>query len=42
MERFAHKKLNDEQYRVKISNTFSALDSLHDNVDFSRAWRSTV
>jgi hypothetical protein len=41
MERFNLKKLNDvkfkEQYQVKISNRFTALETLDDDVDINRA-----
>jgi Tfp pilus assembly protein PilO len=45
MERFNLKKLNDmevkDQYQVKISNRFVALENLEvDYVDISRAWES--
>jgi hypothetical protein len=29
-----------EQYQVKISNGFAALENLDDNVDIDRAWES--
>jgi hypothetical protein len=42
MEGFSLKKLNDvevrEQYQVKISNRFPALENLNDNTDIKRAW----
>jgi len=45
IERFNLKKLNDmevkDQYQVKISNRFVALENLEvDYVDISRAWES--
>jgi DNA repair ATPase RecN len=45
MERFNLEKLNDmkvrEQYQVKISSRFAALENLNDDyVDISRAWKS--
>jgi hypothetical protein len=43
MEIFNLKKLNDfeikEQYPFKISNWFTALENLDDNVDISRTWK---
>jgi hypothetical protein len=42
MKRFDLKKLNDaevkEQYQVKITNRFAALENFYDNVDMNRAW----
>jgi hypothetical protein len=44
MERFNIKKLNEvegkEQYRVEISNGFSMLKKLEDEVYINRAWKS--
>jgi hypothetical protein len=44
MERFNLKKLNKvegkEQYHVKISNTFAALENLGAKVDINRAWKT--
>jgi len=44
MKRVNLKKLNDvevkEQYQVKISNRFAALENLDDDVDINRAWES--
>jgi hypothetical protein len=44
MERFNFQKLNDvkvkEQYQVKISDRFTALENLDDDVDINRAWGS--
>jgi hypothetical protein len=44
MKRVNLKKLNDvevkEQYQVKISNSFAALENLDDDVDITRAWES--
>jgi len=47
VERFNLRKQNDvevkEQYQVKISNRFAALENLVDDaVDISRAWESIV
>jgi hypothetical protein len=48
MERFNLKKLNDvegkEQYRVEISNRFSALENLDTEVDINRSetWSLTL
>jgi hypothetical protein len=43
MRKFNLKKLNyvalKEQYEVKISNRFAALEYLDDNVDISRDWK---
>jgi hypothetical protein len=43
MERFNLKKLNEvedkEQYWVEISNRFTALGNLDDDVDINRAWK---
>jgi hypothetical protein len=45
MQRFDLRKLNNaevkEQYGVKISNRFAALENLDDNVDINRAWENT-
>jgi hypothetical protein len=42
MERFKLKKLNEvegkEQYRVKFSNRFAALENLDAEVDINRVW----
>jgi phosphoribosylaminoimidazole carboxylase (NCAIR synthetase) len=40
MERFNLEKLNDEEYHVKISNRFAALQNLNDNANTDRAWES--
>jgi hypothetical protein len=44
MGRFNLKKLNEvegkEQYRVKISNRFSAFKNLYAEVDINRAWEN--
>jgi hypothetical protein len=44
MERFNRKKLNEvegkEQYRVKITNTFAALENLDTEVAIDRAWET--
>jgi hypothetical protein len=44
MERFNLKKLNEVvgkgQYRVEISNRFSALENLDDDGDIKRAWET--
>jgi hypothetical protein len=44
MERFNLKKLNKaegkEQYQVKISNRFIALENLDDDMDINRAWET--
>jgi hypothetical protein len=44
MQRFDLKKLNDadvkEQYQVKITNRFAALENFDDNVDMNRAWEN--
>jgi hypothetical protein len=44
MHRFYLRKLNDaevkEQYQVKITNKFSALESFDDKVDMNRAWEN--
>jgi hypothetical protein len=44
MQRFDRRKLNDaevkEQYQVKITNTFVALENFDDNVDMNRAWEN--
>jgi hypothetical protein len=41
MQRFDLRKLNDaevkEQYQVKITNRFAALESFDDNVNMNRA-----
>jgi hypothetical protein len=42
MERFNLKKWNEvkgkEQYQVKISNMFTALENLDNDMDTNRAW----
>jgi hypothetical protein len=44
MHRFDLRKLNDvevkEQYQVKITNRFAALEKSDDNVDLNRAWEN--
>jgi hypothetical protein len=44
MQRFDLRKLNDaivkEEYQIKISNRFAALENLDDNVDINRAWEN--
>jgi hypothetical protein len=44
MQRFDLRKLNDaevrEQYQVKITNRFAALENFDDNVDMIRAWEN--
>jgi hypothetical protein len=44
MERFNLKKLNEvegkEQYRVEISNRFTALENLDTAVDVNKAWET--
>jgi hypothetical protein len=44
MQRFDLRKLNDaevkEQYQVKITNRFAALENFDDNVDLNRAWEN--
>jgi hypothetical protein len=44
IERFSLKKLNEvkskEQYKVKISNMFPALENLGDIVDINKAWET--
>jgi hypothetical protein len=44
MERFSLKKLNEvedrEQYRVEISNRFTALGNLDDDMNVNRAWEA--
>jgi hypothetical protein len=44
MQRFDLRKLNDaevkEEYQVKITNRFEALESFDDNVDMNRAWEN--
>jgi hypothetical protein len=44
MRRFDLRKLNDaevkEQYQVKITNRFAALENFDDNVDMNRAWKN--
>jgi hypothetical protein len=44
MHRFDLRKLNDaevkEQYHVKITNRFAALENFDDNVDMNRAWEN--
>jgi hypothetical protein len=45
MERFNLRKWNEvegkEQYRVEISNRFSALENVDTEVDINRAWETT-
>jgi hypothetical protein len=44
VKRFNLNKLNNveiqEQYQVKISNRFVALENLNDNADIKRTWES--
>jgi hypothetical protein len=44
MQRFDLRKLNDaqvkEQYQVKITNRFAALENCVDNVDMNKAWEN--
>jgi hypothetical protein len=44
MHRFDLRKLNDaedkEQYQVKITNRFAALENYDDNVDMNTAWEN--
>jgi hypothetical protein len=44
MQRFYLKNLNDadvkEQYQIKISNRFPAMENLDDNVDINKAWKN--
>jgi hypothetical protein len=44
MQRFDLRKLNDaeikEQYQVKITNRFAALENFDENVDMNRAWKN--
>jgi hypothetical protein len=44
MQRFDLRKQNDaevkEQYQVKITNRFTALENCDDNVDTNRAWEN--
>jgi hypothetical protein len=44
MQRFDLRKLNDaevkEQYQVKITNRFAALENFDDNVEMNRAWEN--
>jgi hypothetical protein len=46
MKSFNLKKLNGvedkEQYRVKISNRFSALENSDDDVDINKAWETVI
>jgi hypothetical protein len=46
MQRFDHRKLNDaevkEQYQVKITNRFAALENFDDNVDMNTAWENVT
>jgi hypothetical protein len=46
MEKFKLKRLNEvegkEQYCVKISNRFSALESIDTEVDINRAWETVT
>jgi glycine betaine/choline ABC-type transport system substrate-binding protein len=43
-ERFNLKKLSEpevrEQYQLKISNRFAALENLNDSEDINRAWKN--
>jgi hypothetical protein len=43
-DRFNRKKLNEvevkEQYQVKISDMFAALENLHNDVGINRAWKT--
>jgi hypothetical protein len=44
MQRFDLRKLNDaevkEQYQLKITNRFAALENCDDTVDMNRAWEN--
>jgi hypothetical protein len=44
MQRFDPRKLNDaevkEQYQIKITNRFAALENFDNNVDMNRAWEN--
>jgi hypothetical protein len=44
MQRFVLRKLNDaevkEQYQVKITKRFAALENFYDNVDMNGAWEN--
>jgi hypothetical protein len=44
MQRFDLRKLNDvevkEQYRVKITSRFAAVENFDDTVDMNRAWEN--
>jgi hypothetical protein len=44
MQRFDLRKLNDaevkEQYQVKITSRFAALENFDDNMDMNRAWEN--
>jgi len=44
VERFNHRQLNElevrEQYQIKISNIFAALENLSDNKDIDRVWEN--
>jgi hypothetical protein len=44
MQSFDLRKLNDaevkEQYQVKITNRFAALENFDDNVNMNRAWEN--
>jgi hypothetical protein len=44
MDRFTLKILNDgegkEQFRVEISNRFTALENLDDDMDINRVWEN--
>jgi hypothetical protein len=44
MQRFNLRKLNDaevkEQYQVKFTNRFAALENFDDNMDMNRAWEN--
>jgi hypothetical protein len=46
MKRFNLKKLNDvevrEQYQVKTSNKYAALENLNDDVEINRVWESNA
>jgi hypothetical protein len=43
-QRFDLRKLNEaevkEQYQVKITNRFAALENFDDNIDMNRAWEN--
>jgi hypothetical protein len=44
MQKFDLRKFNDaevkEQYQVKITNRFAALENIVDNVDMDTAWKN--